>query len=123
MSAEYFDTLHTLSQPIRAADLPQTLDHVRRLLDALGKPQRSYRAIVVTGSTGKGTTCLRIAERLRAQGLKIGLYTSPHLHLFRERFAILESRAPLARMITQMEFVEAARAVLAAERALDQRYS
>ncbi len=117
---DYYDTLRALVQPIRAADLPHTLDHVTRLLDALGSPQVRYRSIVVTGSTGKGTTCLRIAETLNAAGQKVGLYTSPHLHLFRERFALLASSR---RLITQAEWVEVARTVLDAERRLNQRYS
>ena len=150
METAYFDLLRQLSQPIRAADLPLSLDHVRRLLAALGSPQNGYRAIVVTGSTGKGTACLRIAQLLRASGLTVGLYTSPHLHLFRERFAILDPRSareqynPRAvgarsivslqqdaapspsvppRLITQAEFVDHARAVLAAQRQLDHAYS
>jgi folylpolyglutamate synthase/dihydropteroate synthase len=132
ISADYFEALRAISQPIRAADLPLTLDPMTRLLDALGSPQRRFPAVVVTGSTGKGTTCLRLAEMLALAGRKVGLYTSPHLHLFRERSAILESvgahgRAPL-QMITQQEFVAMARPVLDAARALvlapqDWRYS
>ncbi len=66
MSSAYFDVLRAIVQPIRAADWQQTLDPMRRLLYALGSPQQHYRSIVVTGSTGKGTTALRIAEMLRA---------------------------------------------------------
>lgn len=131
MSSNYFDTLRTLSQPIRAADLPQTLDLMRRLLDALDNPQTQFRSVVVTGSTGKGSTCLRLAELLSIAGLKVGLYTSPHLHLFRERFALLDPLQPndtgappgFARLITQPEFVEIAQIVLAAQQTLDHRYS
>ena len=90
MHANYFDTLRTLSQPIRATDLPQTLEPMRQLLDALDNPQKNFMSVVVTGSTGKGTTCLNIAYKTRAMGRKVGLYTSPHLHLFRERFVILD---------------------------------
>ncbi len=130
MRTDYFDTLRTLAQPIRAADWVMSLDPMRRLMDALGNPQQRYRTIVVTGSTGKGTMCLRTAEAKQDEGLKVGLYTSPHLNLFRERFAILDkpdlsgahSRAPL-RMISQGEFVEIAQAVFATQYTLDYTYS
>src|SRR5215217_13170 len=90
MSKKYFDTLRAIAQPIRATDLPHTLDHVHRLLDALGNPQRQFRSIVVIGSTGKGTTCVRLADLLSITQMKVGLYTSPHLHSFRERIVIVE---------------------------------
>ncbi|MEO8392905.1 MAG: cyanophycin synthetase [Chloroflexota bacterium] len=134
MHSTYFDTLRSLSQPIRAADLPQTLEPMRRLLDALGNPQKNFGAIVVTGSTGKGTTCLNLAYKFHAQGRKVGLYTSPHLHLFRERFALLvspdgssprnaEPQNRSRRLITQREFVEIAQSVFAAQDSLDHHYS
>ena len=78
MNADYFDLLRRLSQPIRAAALPHTLEHVQRLLDALGNPQQHYHAVVVTGSTGKGTTCLRLAADLFSfAGLKSGSLHQP----------------------------------------------
>ena len=91
MITDYFDVLRAVCQPIRAAAWELTLEPMQRLLSALADPQKRYPSIVVTGSTGKGTTCLHLAQSLRQAGLKVGLYTSPHLHLFRERFAILWS--------------------------------
>ncbi len=91
---DYFAALRALVQPIRADNWELTLDPMRRLIAALDEPQQAYRAVVVTGSTGKGTTCGRIARRLSASGLRVGLYTSPHLHLFRERFGVIEPNDP-----------------------------
>ncbi|HVU09763.1 MAG TPA: hypothetical protein VHD90_00740, partial [Phototrophicaceae bacterium] len=128
---DYFDTLRTLAQPIRAADWIMTLEPMRRLMNALGNPQQRFRSIVVTGSTGKGTMCLHTAEAKQDTGLKVGLYTSPHLNLFRERFAVLDKpdtsaqaryASPL-RMISREEFVEVAQTVFAAQRTLDHAYS
>lgn len=120
----YFSALDTLVQPIRADNWEQTLDPMHRLLDALDNPQQHYRSIVVTGSTGKGTTCLRIAQALAVSGLRVGLYTSPHLHLFRERFAILDkSSEAFTQMITRSEFITAAQPTLDAIHSLDHRYS
>lgn len=84
----YLDALSALIQPVRAESYPPTLEPMQRLLANLGDPQKTYPTVVVAGSTGKGMTCARLAARLRAAGLRVGLYTSPHLHSFRERFRI-----------------------------------
>jgi folylpolyglutamate synthase/dihydropteroate synthase len=83
----YFDALDQIIQPIRAAAYPRPLDRLRALLDALGSPQARFASTVVAGSVGKTTVCHALAEEKAGHG-RIGLYTSPHLHSFRERFAI-----------------------------------
>ncbi len=124
MMNAYFDALRALVQPIRASAWELTLEPMQHLLTALDQPEQAYRAVVVTGSTGKGTSCLRIATALSAAGLRVGLYTSPHLHLFRERFALLESdNASRLQIISQAEFTETAQTVLDAERVLDHSFS
>jgi len=45
----------------------------------LGRPERHFPAIHIGGTNGKGSTCAFIANELRAQGWRVGLYTSPHL--------------------------------------------
>lgn len=57
---------------------------------ALGHPHRKFRSIHVAGTNGKGSTCHMLAAGLAACGLKVGLYTSPHLVDFRERMKIIE---------------------------------
>jgi len=64
------------------------LDNIRMLLDRLGHPQRSYGAVHVGGSNGKGSTAAVLAEILIRAGHRVGLYTSPHLHSFTERIRI-----------------------------------
>jgi len=61
------------------------LDRVRELLAALGNPQLAYPAVHVAGTKGKGSTTAMIDAALRAGGYRTGMYTSPHLHTFRER--------------------------------------
>lgn len=61
------------------------LDRIRRLLTALGSPQRTFTAVHVVGSNGKSSTTRFIANLLQAHGLRTGTYLSPHLHSYTER--------------------------------------
>ncbi len=61
------------------------LDRMRRLLALLGDPQQACRVVHIAGSKGKGSTAAIAESVLRAAGYRTGLYTSPHLHTFRER--------------------------------------
>ncbi|MBQ6957583.1 MAG: bifunctional folylpolyglutamate synthase/dihydrofolate synthase [Bacteroidales bacterium] len=72
--------------------------------EALGHPHRRFRSIHIAGTNGKGSTSHMLAAGLAACGLKVGLYTSPHLVDFRERMKIIEGDR--FRMISQ-ERVEA----------------
>lgn len=64
------------------------LERVDALLTELGDPHRRLRVLHVAGTNGKGSTCALLEGALRARGLKVGKYTSPHLVDFRERFIV-----------------------------------
>ncbi len=64
------------------------LDRIRRLLDALGRPQDACRFVHVAGTNGKGSTCAFIERVLRQAGIRTGLYVSPHLVEPTERIRI-----------------------------------
>jgi len=64
------------------------LERMHRLLALLGNPQEGLHAVHIAGSKGKGSTAAMTEAILRAAGYKTGLYTSPHLHTFRERIRI-----------------------------------
>ncbi len=64
------------------------LDNIRILCNALDNPQNKYPIIHVAGTNGKGSTSFFIASILKSMGLKVGLFTSPHLIDFRERISI-----------------------------------
>lgn len=64
------------------------LDVMHQLMSALNNPHTSYPTIHITGTNGKGSTASFIASSLQAAGLKVGLYTSPHLVRFNERIQI-----------------------------------
>ena len=58
------------------------------LLALLGHPERQYPAVHIAGTNGKGSTCAFVAAELRSRGLKVGVYTSPHLVSVRERVEV-----------------------------------
>ena len=64
------------------------LDRIRRLLGKLGNPQERLKFVHIAGSNGKGSTAAMLASVLSAAGLRTGLYTSPHLWTFHERFQV-----------------------------------
>ena len=61
------------------------LERIRTLLDALGNPQEKYPCLHIAGTKGKGSTSAFATRLLMARGMKVGLYTSPHLLSLRER--------------------------------------
>lgn len=61
---------------------------IAKCLQTLDRPDRAYRSVHITGTNGKTTVSHMIAALLQASGLKVGLYTSPHLGHFRERISI-----------------------------------
>jgi dihydrofolate synthase/folylpolyglutamate synthase len=66
------------------------IDTMEAFDEELGHPHRRFRSIHVAGTNGKGSTSHMLAAGLAACGLKVGLYTSPHLVDFRERMKIVE---------------------------------
>ncbi|MFT4232372.1 MAG: folylpolyglutamate synthase/dihydrofolate synthase family protein, partial [Leucobacter sp.] len=64
------------------------IEPVRRLAELAGSPQLSYPVIQIAGTNGKTSTSRAVESLLRAHGLRTGLFTSPHLVDFTERFQI-----------------------------------
>jgi dihydrofolate synthase/folylpolyglutamate synthase len=105
------------------------LDRIRRLLHDLGDPQRTYPAIHVVGSNGKGTMTRTIEELLAGEGLKVGAYLSPHVRSWSERIRIagkeadfeqaIERVRPHAGAATQFEVLTAAALAAFAEAGVD----
>jgi len=69
-------------------DKAYSLEGFREFLAMLGNPQNSFKSILIAGTKGKGSTAALVESALRAQGIKTGLYTSPHLISFCERIRI-----------------------------------
>ena len=69
-----------------------------------GHPHRRYRTIHVAGTNGKGSVSSMLASVLAASGLRVGLYTSPHIMDFRERMRVIGGGADGAvRLISERE--------------------
>lgn len=68
------------------------LQHMLDFDALLGCPDRSYRTIHVAGTNGKGSVANMLASVLAAAGMKVGLYTSPHILDFRERMRVIDGR-------------------------------
>lgn len=64
------------------------LERVRRALDLLGRPEKSYRHVIVAGTNGKGSTCVYLESLLTVMGYRVGTTISPHISRFAERFRL-----------------------------------
>ncbi len=64
-----------------------------------GSPHRRYRTIHVAGTNGKGSVSSTLAAVLQSAGLRVGLYTSPHLVDFRERIRVNGKMIPRRRVV------------------------
>ena len=87
------------------------LDRITSLLKRVDRPEAGRLTVHVAGSKGKGSVATMVESILRAQGLRTGLYTSPHLHDFTERIALdgaAITQEAFADLVTQLEPVVAA---------------
>ena len=90
----YQQTLHYLYsqlpmyQRIGSAAYKADLDNTIAICNLLNNPQNNFKSVHIAGTNGKGSTSHMIASVLQSSGLKVGLYTSPHLKDFRERIKI-----------------------------------
>lgn len=73
---------------MRTSGIKPGLDVTRALLARLGNPQEAFVTIHVAGTNGKGSVCSMLESVLRQAGLRVGLYTSPHLIRFNERIRV-----------------------------------
>jgi dihydrofolate synthase/folylpolyglutamate synthase len=84
------------------------LSRVRRVLDILDNPHKKLKIIKVVGTKGKGSTASFINSILLAAGYKVGLFTSPHLHDFRERIKINNKLISKKELPTVVEVIKSA---------------
>jgi len=82
------------------------LDQVRQLAEQAGRPDQPLSFVHVAGTNGKGSVCAMLESIYRGSGLKVGMFTSPHLVSFRERMQINRQPIPeedLVRLVAAMK--------------------
>ncbi|HXT39617.1 MAG TPA: folylpolyglutamate synthase/dihydrofolate synthase family protein [Candidatus Angelobacter sp.] len=82
------------------------LENTFKLAALAGNPQEKLRFIHVAGTNGKGSTCAMLESIYRAAGLRVGLFTSPHLVSFRERIQVnrqLVNESDVVRLLEEMQ--------------------
>ena len=96
MFMDYAEALHYLlsftnlafSRSVPYSKRIWDLSHMETLMAAMGDPHRDFASVHIAGTKGKGSTAAMIESALRYAGIRPGLYTSPHLHTFRERMRV-----------------------------------
>src|SRR5438132_13160576 len=82
------------------------LANTLKLAALAGDPQKQLRFIHVAGTNGKGSTCAMLESIYQEAGLRVALFTSPHLVAFGERIQVnrqLISETEIVRLITEMQ--------------------
>jgi len=82
------------------------LENTRTLATLAGNPQEKLRFIHVAGTNGKGSTCAMLESIYRAAGLRVGLFTSPHLVSFRERIQVNRQLIPENELVRLVEEIQ-----------------
>ena len=87
---DVLERLQGMGPEMAASGRPRkfTLDHIRALLGALGEPEKTFPSVLIAGTNGKGSTAATLASIAAAAGLRVGLYTSPHLLRVNERVRV-----------------------------------
>ncbi|MFS8563197.1 MAG: hypothetical protein LVR00_02230 [Rhabdochlamydiaceae bacterium] len=87
-----------------------SLKDVKAVAKALGNPERSFPCVHIAGTNGKGSVALKVARALEMSGLKVGLFTSPHLFSYRERIEInrvmITEEEIISRLVYLMSLIE-----------------
>lgn len=104
-----FDRINYERRPELASGKdPFSLEKMRRLLDALGNPQKLVPCVHIAGTKGKGSTATMVASILQTAGYDVGLFTSPHVQRLEERFTVngqLASEVQLIRIVEKLHSV------------------
>jgi dihydrofolate synthase/folylpolyglutamate synthase len=82
------------------------LERIEYICNKLGNPQNNYPAIHVGGSNGKGSVCQYLNSILVLNGCNVGMYTSPHLQQFSERFIVNDKEISEKEVIDLVENVK-----------------
>ncbi|MFN3413414.1 MAG: Mur ligase family protein, partial [Thermoanaerobaculum sp.] len=79
------------------------LERITKVLAELGHPELSFPSVLVLGTNGKGSTAAFLASILQTMGLRVGLYTSPHLVRVEERIRISGTPLPAEELLVWVQ--------------------
>lgn len=82
------------------------LERLEQLLTVLNKPHEQLRVVLVGGTNGKGTVARLVAHAAQLDGQRVGLFTSPHLHHFGERFVVNQQPPTQERLKAYIEHIK-----------------
>lgn len=74
------------------------LENTRATLERFGNPHREVPCLHIAGTNGKGSLCTYLSSVLEEAGYRVGLFTSPFIETFRERFQINHENIPESRL-------------------------
>lgn len=97
---EYLYSRLPMFSKVGASALKNDLLNIRLLCGVLGHPESRFPTVHIAGTNGKGSTSHMLSAIFQSAGYKTGLYTSPHLHDFRERIRINGEMIPEERVVT-----------------------
>lgn len=112
-----YRSVETYLAGLKALGVRPGLERMRRLLEALGNPERGVPCIHLAGTNGKGSVAAMLESILRRAGWRTGLYTSPHLVRLGERVQVERRPLPDAEMLAHVRELQpvAARSAPAAK--------
>lgn len=84
----YIESFTNLERNFTSAQTEYKLERMAYMLEACGHPERSFKAVHIAGSKGKGSTAAMTARILEELGCNTGLFTSPHLVSYTERITL-----------------------------------
>ena len=82
------------------------LERIGKLLISLGNPEANLKCVHVAGTNGKGSTSYIIANILQKAGYRVGRFTSPHVHSYRERFTLNGEAITAIELKTYLDKIE-----------------
>ena len=90
-----FEAVEDFLYKLRNAGSKFSLERIKLLCANLENPQERFPKIHIAGTNGKGSVCAMLESILRNSGLKVGMFTSPHLLYLGERIQI--NRIPISK--------------------------
>ncbi|MGL4348481.1 MAG: bifunctional folylpolyglutamate synthase/dihydrofolate synthase [Chlamydiales bacterium] len=85
---DYREVLQKLYKIAATKKVHLGLESIGLAHSLFGRPAESYPIIHIAGTNGKGSVATKLSEILTISGYRVGLYTSPHIHSYRERIQI-----------------------------------